>query len=507
MNSNRVNITEWVASLANRKSYYLAIVDENGQLIFTNSRFYTHFVSRESVVQDNFFELVHQGDREHLKDTLSICSKQLSAVDTELRLENDRCHLIRWKVSSVRKRGRDDKFLFLGYDAVEQQKKADECEVLDYEVIPEEVAVGSRFSDDGGTNNARDEERKADERLLHISKATSDAVWDWNMKTGQIYFNQTMHGMIAADLDQIVDLNWLYRCIHPEDRDNVKKTIGRISETKAESWEAEFRFLMPDGKYKMMHNHGIFTYENNHQVAMTGSLQDVSEIRKLESQMDGQRLKQQNAVAEAIIKAQEDERTRIGYELHDNINQILASGQLYLNLLNVNNEDFTEIKDKTMEILQLAIEEIRCLSRSMVVPTFKDCKLVANIHDLVEDLRFVNIFDIHFSHSKACQLELMSQSTKITLFRIIQEQTRNIVKYSKAKHVVIALHVHEDRIRLEIKDDGQGFDPKATRRGLGLSNIYERTRLSNGMVMLNTAPGKGCSIIINIPYGSHPMLP
>lgn len=227
------------------------------------------------------------------------------------------------------------------------------------------------------------------------------------------------------------------------------------------------------------------------------------EVRVLETQLATQKLKEQKKVAEAIIQAQEEERGRIGHELHDNVNQILASGQLYLGVLDKEPENFQEIKNKTMEILQLGIEEIRNLSRTMVMPELKGGGLVASISELVEDLRFVNLFNIGFVHSKLCDVESISQSKKVTLFRIIQEQTKNIVKYSKAKNVEISLYCGSGQVRLLIKDDGNGFDAANTRRGLGLSNIYERTRLYGGKVVLETAPGKGCSVIVNIPFELH----
>jgi signal transduction histidine kinase len=366
MKNNGINISEWVASLRDRNPFYLAIINEEGLLTFTNSRFYTHFVSRESTAQHNFFDLVHQGDRVQLKNTLVACSAQEDTVTTEIRVKNSHSRWIKWEISCLKKPEQAEKFLFLGYDL------------------------------------AREDQLKKTRQAL---------AQNFSWKTS------------AGGQDPL-------------------------------AFEPPFMKSAPDRK----------------------------------------------GVTEAIIKAKEDERTRIGHELHDNINQILASGQLYLNLLNTDTENFQEIKDKTLEILQLAIEEIRVLSRAMVVPDLKDGSLVANIHNLVNDLRFVNIFDINFSHSKSCELELLCQNTKISLFRIVQEQTKNIVKYSKAQHVDIAVHIHDDRIRLEIKDDGQGFDTKSTKRGLGLSNIYERTRFCNGMVMLNTAPGKGCSIIVNIPF-------
>jgi len=230
----------------------------------------------------------------------------------------------------------------------------------------------------------------------------------------------------------------------------------------------------------------------------------VSEqLREMEALLAKQKLKEQKGIAEAIIRAQEDERTRIGHELHDNINQILATGQLYLNVLTPELGDFREIKEKTLELLQLAIEEVRVLSKDMVLPDLKQGGLVASIEDLVKDISIGNLFEVEFTHSPTGELEQMSQSKKVTLFRIVQEQTKNIITYSKARKVNIALDRDIDRVRLEIKDDGQGFDAANTHQGLGLSNIFERSRLYDGNAILSTAPGKGCCIIVNMPFFSR----
>ena len=80
------------------------------------------------------------------------------------------------------------------------------------------------------------------------------------------------------------------------------------------------------------------------------------------------RLMEQQGTAEAIIRAQEDERTRIGHELHDNINQILVSGKMYLSHLQEESSDFGAVKEKITELLELAIEVVRTLSKEMVLP-------------------------------------------------------------------------------------------------------------------------------------------
>ncbi|HLX67507.1 MAG TPA: ATP-binding protein, partial [Puia sp.] len=76
------------------------------------------------------------------------------------------------------------------------------------------------------------------------------------------------------------------------------------------------------------------------------------------------------------------------------------------------------------------------------------------------------------------------------------------IKYARAKHVVIDLQGNENHVRLEIADDGKGFDPATTRHGLGLSNICERTKLYHGEVALETAPGRGCILIVHLPRQS-----
>jgi len=207
-------------------------------------------------------------------------------------------------------------------------------------------------------------------------------------------------------------------------------------------------------------------------------------------------------MAETIVRAQEHERARIGHELHDNVNQILTCAHLYLSVLKRDCLEFDVLIDKTMDILQLGIEEIRKLSRDMVTDNLRDEGLVEGTRNLISELRGAGVFDIHFVHSEPACVERLDHCRKITLYRIIQEQIKNIIKYSRAKSIEVSLFCGDDQVRLEIKDDGVGFDPAKTENGLGLSNIYERMALYSGTVRIDTAPGKGCSVIVNMPFSS-----
>jgi signal transduction histidine kinase len=145
----------------------------------------------------------------------------------------------------------------------------------------------------------------------------------------------------------------------------------------------------------------------------------------------------------------------------------------------------------------MAIEEIRKLSKEMVVPQLKENGLLASIETLIEDIHLSTSIKVRFTHDH--ENDLLSAGKKVALFRIAQEQLKNILKHSSAKNVEILMQSKEENTCLIIKDDGIGFDSKQTHRGIGLSNIYERTRFYNGTVNIDTNPGKGCKLTVTIP--------
>lgn len=204
-------------------------------------------------------------------------------------------------------------------------------------------------------------------------------------------------------------------------------------------------------------------------------------------------------MAASIVRAREDERNRIGHELHDNVNQILTCAHLYLSVLKRECLEFNDLIGKTMEIVQSGIDEIRKLSKEMVADDLKKDGLIEHTRRLVEELEGAGVFNISFEHSQPSCVERLDHCKKLTIYRIIQEQVKNIITYSHARNIRIFLFCNDDQVRLQITDDGVGFDFPNAKKGLGLSNIYKRVNLYKGKVLVDTARGKGCSLIVNIP--------
>ena len=209
------------------------------------------------------------------------------------------------------------------------------------------------------------------------------------------------------------------------------------------------------------------------------------------------RVCQLKKLEEAMVLGQEKERTRLGHELHDNVNQILAVSKLFLGMLRTGDDESNELKRKVGEYLDSAVNEIRNLSHGLVVPNFNKTGLVGSFNKILNDIAMVNPFEVAFDYDE--KIESLNDSKKITLLRILQEQIKNIIKYSRATKVNVELCLVRNKALLRIRDNGVGFDARASRKGIGLSNIYDRIELFNGCVNLETAPGKGCDLMVTLP--------
>lgn len=339
--------------------------------------------------------------------------------------------------------------------------------------------------------------RETNNRLLLLTRATSDAIWEWDMQSGTIFRNDSLMDMLGYQADAPKGLSWWLRRIHPDDRNRVSNKVKESTELNKQSWQEEYMFKCADGTYKSVRDKGYIVYENGLPVKMIGSLQDISSLRELESQLTSEKLSRQAELSETILRTQEKERTRIGHELHDNVNQILSTTKLFLDMLTPNDKQGKHLKKKSTDYILLAIEEIRKLSKELVVPQLSGNGLVESIQQLIDDVHMTTKIRVKFVHD--FENDLLSSGKQVTILRIIQEQFKNIIKHSHATQVDILLQTKKEMTQLSVRDNGIGFAPEQTHRGIGLSNIFERSNFYNGVVNIETSEGKGCLISVAFP--------
>ena len=233
------------------------------------------------------------------------------------------------------------------------------------------------------------------------------------------------------------------------------------------------------------------------QPAMLVLANDITGKLNAESQLVRHRFMQQRLISETTIQVQESEREEFGRELHDNINQILASTRLYLEIAKSNKENAREAVSRSYDNINIAMAEINRLSKQMVRPAI-NTSLAEVIRDLSEEIEAITPISVNLSLENFSD-DALDDQLKLIIYRIIQEQVNNIIKHAAASNVTITIETSHEMVYLVINDDGVGFDPTHKPKGIGLRNIDNRVRVYNGVVDIGSEPGKGTRLQVVIP--------
>ncbi len=345
--------------------------------------------------------------------------------------------------------------------------------------------------------------RLSNERFQLISRAANDAIWDWDIAVNRIYWGEGFHSLFNYEPGYRENsIQFWEEQIHEEDRETVLKSLHDFLKNKTgRVWSHEYRFRKSDGNFVLVLDRGFLIYNQDGSISrMVGSMQDITEKREMEKQLLKQQFSRQQIIAQAVVDAQEKERADIGKELHDNVNQILSTARLFLDLARSDENDRINLIKRSTSNISDAINEIRNISRSLVPGSIGDLGIIESIKDLVETVKATRKLSVEFYHEGDAD-KILDDKQKLMLFRIIQEQVNNVLKHAEARNLVIELVVYEEGIDLTISDNGIGFEPEKikNKKGVGLYNISSRAELFNGKVNIVTSPGNGCKMNIHVP--------
>jgi two-component system, NarL family, sensor histidine kinase UhpB len=189
----------------------------------------------------------------------------------------------------------------------------------------------------------------------------------------------------------------------------------------------------------------------------------------------------------------------IGQELHDNVNQVLGTVKLLLDLAYSNKKMRTDMLVRCAELVDYCINEVRQLSKFVITHDLHESELLVATRRLIVDISVAAGLKIDFRLEQNMEL-VLSRYQKIMFFRIIQEQLNNIIRYAKASTVSIQISGSGDFIELQIKDNGVGFDPDKVIVGVGLASIKKRAQAFGGDVLIDSQLGEGTMLMVKIPY-------
>ncbi|UOB19363.1 sensor histidine kinase [Abyssalbus ytuae] len=231
----------------------------------------------------------------------------------------------------------------------------------------------------------------------------------------------------------------------------------------------------------------------------------IIEIEKqLQSQQIEQLLKEQELLGiDAMIEGQEKERKRIAMDLHDNLGSILATLKLHFQNLKVKKDRLRDQEDnllkKTDDLIEEAYQKVRSIAHAKNAGVKASEGLVPAIQNFASKVSVANKLVIEVIDDG--MEERLDNSLEISLFRITQELITNVIRHAQATEATIHLTHHEDSLNLMVEDNGVGFEPAKIKpkEGMGLHSIQRRIEHIGGEVNIESVPGKGTTVIIDIP--------
>jgi two-component system sensor histidine kinase UhpB len=355
------------------------------------------------------------------------------------------------------------------------------------------------------------ERKKAEQKLMEslkryelINKATGDAIWEWDLDTNELIRNNTFTTLYGYPANEnTTGRARIFEDIHPADKEGVLKTCEYCIKNNLEYWQYEYRFRAADGSYRSVYDRAFVEFdEKGKPRRMIGAMTDLTEKKRLERELAEQKLTQQKMITEVAMQAQEKEKNELGRELHDNVNQILATVKIYLGMVKSGQHTTEDLTGMSYEYVTQAMEEIRKLSHSLVAPSLGTTGLEEALEELLEDTNFINNLQVRLVVDENFNRHDIDKNKQLMLYRIVQEQLNNILKHAQAKHIVITLKLIEETLLLSIADDGTGFDAMKKSKGIGLKNISSRVEFYSGNMNIISTPGKGCTLNVSVPLYS-----
>jgi two-component system, NarL family, sensor histidine kinase UhpB len=332
-----------------------------------------------------------------------------------------------------------------------------------------------------------EEIQRSEEQYRYLFNNNPACIFIWYLQDFLIAdINETVERQYGYNREELLEESLLN--IQPEKNTLLIREIAKkaLRQNKYQ-YTGVFRQLNKEGEemFMQMSSHRI---EFNNKPAMLSLGINITDRIMLEKKLEEEKYKKDKEITQAVITAQEHEREEIGRELHDNINQILACSRLYLGLMR--KENAVEYIDETDKLLNTAIEEIRGLSHTLIPPSFVQDEFLMALNNIIDIT--MNGTSLHIERDFLdLNVSNLTNKLRLTIYRIIQKQFNNILKYSKARTVSVCIKQQENIVLLTIKDDGIGCDPTAKTEGVGLMNIRTRASFFNGDVKVVSAPEKG----------------
>ena len=336
--------------------------------------------------------------------------------------------------------------------------------------------------------------QRSEQRLRVAQQAARIGTFELNVQTGVNTWTPELEAMYGLPPGSFEGTQSAFeKLVHPHDLPEVIRLIHQTS-NGGQPVEGEWRVVWPDrsvhwiaGRWQLFRNDG-------EPARMIGVNIDITQSKQAEEALADMTRK--------LIEAQEQERSRIGRELHDDISQRLAMLSVQLEQLQTNPSEvqssLPEMRKKVVDICN----DVQTVSHELHSSKLEYLGVVAGMKSWCKEFAERHRMEIDFSVDAPGSLP---PEIGMTLLRVLQEALQNAKKYSGVKRIEVQLREHSDEIHLIVSDLGRGFEVRTALhgKGLGLTNMRERVRLVNGMITIDSKPMGGTTIHVKLPLTSR----
>jgi PAS domain S-box-containing protein len=355
------------------------------------------------------------------------------------------------------------------------------------------VGASTILRDITESQRAREALRESEELFRIIANTAPVIIWMSDVSKGCSYVNQTWLNITGQLFDAVLGNGWTDR-IHPDDVVQCRDIYARAFDRR-ELFQIDFRLRRYDGQYRWIVSTGAPRYHGDGSfTGYIGSAIDVTERRLATEALA--------TINQRLVDAQEEERSRIARELHDDIGQRLSVLIIGLHALARASgtpaiDGRQRIEEARQEVMNLA-RDVQALSHRLHPARLEYLGIAAAAAALCREVSSERAVEITFNARSVP--EGVSRRVAVCLYRVLQEALRNAIKHSGRRKIDVTLVGGVDQIELKVRDFGAGFEVSTSQgRGLGMISMNERVKSVSGRLAIRSTPQHGTTIHARVP--------